>query len=134
MQISTAGLLVIKDRRLLLAFSKPKQCYYLPGGKVNEGETFKDALCREIEEELNVTLQPSELIYYAHISAPAFGEPEGVIIEQECFLVKRPIDPQPSAEVGSVAYFTFASYSQEERQAIGTIEILKRLQSDGLID
>jgi hypothetical protein len=28
-----SGLLHIKDRKLLLAFSRNKQCFYLPGGK-----------------------------------------------------------------------------------------------------
>ena len=44
----------IKDKKLLLAFSKNKQCFYLPGGKIDTGETAKQALCREIGEELNI--------------------------------------------------------------------------------
>jgi len=33
--MQTAGLVVIKNRKLLLAFSNNKQAYYLPGGKVH---------------------------------------------------------------------------------------------------
>jgi hypothetical protein len=33
MQLQTAGLVVIKNRKLLLAFSKNKQAFYLPGAK-----------------------------------------------------------------------------------------------------
>ncbi len=85
MQLVTAGLLVIRDRKLLLAFSKNKQCFYLPGGKVDAGETPIAALCREVAEELNVSLEESDLQYYMHVTAPAYGETNGVIMEQDCF-------------------------------------------------
>ena len=62
MQLHTAGLIAIKDKKLLLAFSKNKQCFYLPGGKVDDTETAKQALCREIEEELNVHITEAGLI------------------------------------------------------------------------
>jgi len=38
----TAGLIVIKDKQLLLAFSNNKQAFYLPGGKADPGETTVD--------------------------------------------------------------------------------------------
>ena len=69
MQILTAGLLLIQNRKLLLAFSNNKQCFYLPGGKIDDGETASGALCREIAEELNIKLEENELTYYTHISA-----------------------------------------------------------------
>jgi len=69
--IPCAALLTLKDRKLLLAYSKNKKCFYLPGGKIDSGESAKQALCREIEEELNVPLDETELEYYTHITAPA---------------------------------------------------------------
>ncbi len=81
--LHTVGLLHIHNRKLLLAFSNNKQCYYLPGGKVDAGETAVSALLREIAEELNVQLAENNLHYYTHISAPAFGETNGTIMEQD---------------------------------------------------
>jgi 8-oxo-dGTP pyrophosphatase MutT (NUDIX family) len=70
----TAGLVVISNKKLLLAFSKNKKAWYLPGGKTGNDETTPHGLIREIKEELNITIQPDELHFYTHISAPAFGE------------------------------------------------------------
>src|ERR1041384_6034295 len=99
MQLPTAGLIIIQNRKLLLAFSKNKQCFYLPGGKIDEGETATEALCREISEELNLHLDQPDLKYYTHISAPAYGELNGIIMEQDCFLLNKPVEPVASAEI-----------------------------------
>jgi 8-oxo-dGTP pyrophosphatase MutT (NUDIX family) len=119
MQLETAGLLAIKNRKLLLAFSKNKQCFYLPGGKTNEGETAKKALCREIAEELNVQLSQTDLEYYSHVTAPAYCETTGIIMEQDCFLLLTEIDPVASAEIEELRYFSLKEYLQELNNAPG---------------
>ena len=45
---------------------------------------FGRALIREIHEELNLTLKAEELSFFAHISAPAYGE-DNLLMEQDCF-------------------------------------------------
>ena len=50
--LHTAGLVVIQENKLLLAFSNNKKAWYLPGGKIDAGETPVEALQREIQEEL----------------------------------------------------------------------------------
>jgi 8-oxo-dGTP pyrophosphatase MutT (NUDIX family) len=134
MQLPTAGLLVIQNRKLLLAFSKNKQCFYLPGGKIDEGETARQALRREIKEELNLSLHDDDLVYYNHISAPAYGENNGVIMEQDCFLLNKPAEPVPSAEIGEVKYFSLKEYLQQPNKAPGAVMILEQLKADGWID
>lgn len=134
MQLATAGLLVIQNRKLLLAFSNNKQCYYLPGGKLDTGETAKTALCREIEEELNVLLHEDDLLFYTHITAPAYGENEGVMMEQDCFLLTQPVTPNASAEIGDLRYFSLAEYLQQPNRAPGAVLILELLKRDGRID
>ena len=134
MQLSTAGLLAIKDRKLLLAFSKNKKCFYLPGGKVDRDETPLQALCREIEEELNVPLKEGDLKYYTHITAPAFGETNGTIMEQDCFLLNKPVAATASAEIGELRYFTLTEYLEQPQTAPGAVEILQLLKENNLVD
>ncbi|MEO7983028.1 MAG: NUDIX domain-containing protein [Bacteroidota bacterium] len=134
MQLFTAGLLIIEERKLLLAFRTNKQCFYLPGGKIDEGETPPSALCREIAEELKLFLFEKDLVYYTHITAPAYGENEGVIMEQDCFLVNKRVNPEPAAEIGELSYFTLAEYTQEKNTAPGAILALQQLKTANLID
>ena len=132
--LHTAGLLVIQHQKLLLAFSKNKNCYYLPGGKVHEGESPEEALCREIQEELNVTLNKADLKYYCHISAPAYGEVDGTMMEQECFFALKEIKPVAAAEIGSLHYFSLPEYLLQKNTAPGAIMILQKLKAEGYIN
>ena len=134
MKLPTAGLLVIQNRKLLLAYSRNRNCFYLPGGKIDEGETAAKALCREIAEEMSVTIGEDELKYHTHITAPAYGEENGIIMEQDCFFLHRRITPQASAEIGELKYFSLNDYLSETNRAPGALMILELLQKDGLID
>ena len=134
MHLATAGLLIIKNRKLLLAYSKNKQYFYLPGGKIDDGESATQALCREIEEELNVPLKESDLEYYTHITAPAYGENNGVIMEQDCFLLNKQVEPEASAEIGELKYFSLNEYLAETNTAPGAVLILEKLKAGNLVD
>ena len=130
----TAGLIVIKDKQLLLAFSNNKQAFYLPGGKADPGETAVDAVIREVFEELNIELSPKQLRFYTHITAPAFGEQNGVVMEQDCYITEIKHEPTPSAEIGELRYFNTAAYQLQPHRPPGVVEVMRRLKQDGIID
>jgi 8-oxo-dGTP pyrophosphatase MutT (NUDIX family) len=134
MRMATAGLLVIEDRKLLLAYSVNKNCFYLPGGKIDANETAAIALCREIAEEMNVTIDAHELKYYTHITAPAYGEQNGIIMEQECFFLHRTISPEASAEIGEIKFFSLGDYLLESNRAPGAVMVMEQLKTEGYID
>jgi len=134
MQLPTAGLLIVRERKLLLAYSTNKKCFYLPGGKIDKDETAVEALRREIAEEFNLQLNESELAYYTHITAPAFGENHGVIMEQDCFLLTKNAEAVASAEIGELRYFSLEEYLLQANTAPGAVRVLEILKEDNLID
>jgi 8-oxo-dGTP pyrophosphatase MutT (NUDIX family) len=130
----TAGLVSLKDRKLLLAFSKNKRAFYLPGGKIDKGETSQSALRREILEELNIRINPEELRFYAHITAQAFGEENGIRMEQDCFWQNLKEEPRPGSEVLRLQYFDAETYGLEAEQVPGVLLLMQQLKRENLID
>ena len=85
MTIDKLGWIYIKDKKLLGVRSKGKDVYYIPGGKRNEGETDKEALIREVKEELNIELIPESLKLVNVFKTQAHGKEEGVILQMTCY-------------------------------------------------
>ena len=59
-KIAVRGL-IVADGKLLLVKHKGRPYYALPGGKLDDNESMKAALVRELEEELGVTAKVGEL-------------------------------------------------------------------------
>lgn len=131
--IRTVGLLVIKNDKLLLAYSNNKRAWYLPGGKIETYELPQQSLVREIWEELTLKIDVKLLKYYCHITAPAYGEDENLIMEQDCYLYELHENISPNNEIGPIKFFDSYSYEQEPAQVIGVLQIFKRLKADGLV-
>ena len=131
--IHTAGLIVLKDNKLLLAYSDNKQAWYLAGGKIDKEENSIDAITREVREELNLTLDPERLSYYCHITAPAYGELPHIIMEQDCFLYHLHEEIEPSNEISEVKFFNLQMYQSEPAQVVGVIKVFERLIQDNLL-
>ncbi|SFF06115.1 ADP-ribose pyrophosphatase YjhB, NUDIX family [Pedobacter antarcticus] len=132
-KLHTAGLVVLRDEKLLLAYSRNKKAWYLPGGKIDQGETSLEAIQREIKEELDIDLVANNLKLYTHITAPAFGENTNIQMEQDCFLYKLTEEIKPTNEIEEVAYFNLETYLSEPVQVPGVISIFKQLIADRLI-
>ncbi|ANH83720.1 DNA mismatch repair protein MutT [Niabella ginsenosidivorans] len=132
-ELPTAGLVVIKNRQLLLAYSKNRQAWYLPGGKIDKGETAVQSLIREIKEELSLVIKEQELTFFRHITAPAYGEADYIIMEQDCFLYELTQDIEPRNEIAAVRFFDEPSYRKEPAQVPGVLLLFGHLKADGLI-
>lgn len=73
-----AGALITQDNQVLLS-RRPEGknlagFWEYPGGKIEEGETPEAALCRELKEELRLTVEPADLkpLTFASFDYPAF--------------------------------------------------------------
>lgn len=131
--LPTAGLIVTEANKLLLAYSKNKKAWYLPGGKIDSGESPVIALQREIQEELSIILNPLQLKYYCHITAPAYGEMPNVIMEQDCFLYELDEKIQPGNEIEEVKFFDSEMYQSEPAQVPGVLKVFDKLTKDKIL-
>jgi 8-oxo-dGTP diphosphatase len=105
--------LYLHDGQLLSTRSRGKDCYYLPGGKREPGETDAQTLRREIQEELTVLLDPASLSYASTFEAPAHGHPAGVLVRMTCYWAPRYTGTiQPAAEIEEVVWLTYRHRSQ----------------------
>lgn len=118
---------------MLLAYSNNKKAWYLPGGKIEKGESPQQALLREMWEELTLRVDTKLLKYYCHITAPAYGEATNLIMEQDCYLYELHERISPNNEIGAIRFFDSYSYQQEPAQVVGVLDIFKRLKTDQLI-
>ncbi len=66
----SAGI-IIQNKSLLALRSKDKNTLLAPGGKQNENEKPREALIRELQEELGIFVRPSKIRYFGTFTAPA---------------------------------------------------------------
>ncbi len=74
-----------------------------PGGKMEPAEAPGDALCRELHEELALTVKPEELRYLGQYSAAAANEPDHVVIA-EVFHLLVTSNVFPEAEIEEIVW------------------------------
>lgn len=72
--VRTARAIIINDGKVLLFFRKRikngiENVYYsLPGGHLEEGESFEDAVIREVKEEMNIDVRIIDYVGMNNIS------------------------------------------------------------------
>ncbi|MBK3509325.1 MULTISPECIES: NUDIX domain-containing protein [Pseudomonas] len=98
-----AALLIGSDGRTLLVRKRGTQAFMQPGGKIDAGEQPAQALARELFEELNLRIEPSQAVYLGHFSAPAANEP-GFTVDAELFQVHIDVAVTPAAEIEEVRW------------------------------
>jgi 8-oxo-dGTP diphosphatase len=106
--IVVSALALVRDRRLLMVTARDRDVLYLPGGKVEAGETPEEAVIREALEEVSVRLDPASVRELFTVSEQAHGEPAGRLVEMTLFTATTDDDPEPANEVGSLTWVTTA--------------------------
>jgi 8-oxo-dGTP diphosphatase len=129
--ITVVGLVHVEAGRLLVVRARNKKAFYLPGGKIEPGESPVDALRREVGEELGIELERPEVL--KRYVAPAYGEGEGAMVDMTCFTAQLLGTPQPTSEIAELTYVTRDEYREHVETAPAIHEVLADLVASGQI-
>jgi ADP-ribose pyrophosphatase YjhB (NUDIX family) len=111
------GGVVIHDKKILLVkltYGGAKNRFLVPGGLVEKGETLREGLIREILEETNMKVNPTEIIGIRSMVRDSDGLTD-VYTVFKCELLSDPhhIKPQDS-EINEVAWIEINELDQRD--------------------
>ncbi|WPN99406.1 NUDIX domain-containing protein [Pseudomonas sp. MUP55] len=98
-----AAVLIDKDGQTLLVRKRGTQAFMQPGGKIDAGEQPVEALARELYEELNLRIDPSQAVYLGRFSAPAANEP-GFTVQADMFQLHIGVAVTAAAEIEEIRW------------------------------
>lgn len=132
--IYKASGLIIVNRKVLAERSAGKKYFIHPGGKIEQGETSKQAVIRELREEFQIDVAEEDLELFDTNSAPAANSPE-VDVHMEVFLVKKwQGSIQPNNEVEEIRWLTSDLPKDIQLGSIMEHETIPKLKAKDLID
>ncbi|QZX84546.1 NUDIX hydrolase [Metapseudomonas otitidis] len=98
-----AACLIDADNRLLLVRKRNTRAFMLPGGKREPGESAYEALRRELQEELELSLPADALSPLGSFRAAAANEPD-TWVEAQVFVARLEQPVAPAAELEELAW------------------------------
>ena len=123
------ALLVIKDRKVLMARSKGIEHFYMPGGKRDKGESDVECLVRECKEELGIDVDPTSAVLYGVFSSYAYVDKP--LAKLSMYQANYTGTPTPTSEIEEIGWLAYS----DRQKAIGSGRILlDELYWKGLID
>jgi 8-oxo-dGTP diphosphatase len=129
--LRVVALALIRDRRVLMVVARGRDVLYLPGGKIDAGESARAALVRECREELGVGLDETTVEDMFTVLVQAHGEPDGRLVSMTVYRAETPDEPRPSGEIDSLHWVTSAD---ADRCPPAGVDTLERLRDLDLID
>ncbi|MFH1806167.1 MAG: NUDIX domain-containing protein [Pseudomonadota bacterium] len=102
--IRTANWVLTDGTKILAVRTRDRDRFYLPGGKIDAGESPQNALIREIHEELGVALIPDSLTRLGIFTGSGHNLPPDARIEMTCFSASYTGQFQPGREIAEYAW------------------------------
>lgn len=133
--IHKAAGIIVKDRLLLVERSKGKDVFVAPGGKLEPGETPRQALIRELKEEFQLIITETDLDEFGTFYAEAAGSHNaGKKLRMDVFLVRTTGDVVPDNEVEEIRWISSNIPEGLEVGSIFAHDVLPRLKKLDLVD
>jgi 8-oxo-dGTP diphosphatase len=132
--IYKAAGIIIKDRKMLVERSQGKPAFIGPGGRIDAGETPKQALVRELKEEFQINVNESDLEPFGRFSAEAANHP-GQRVHMDVFVVKHWTGTiRPASEIEKIMWLTSDLPTNVTLGSIFAHDIMPKLKAQGFID
>jgi 8-oxo-dGTP pyrophosphatase MutT (NUDIX family) len=132
--IYKAGGVLLKDKKFLVQKDYEKEFYIAPGGTIIKGETAKQALIRELEEEIQIAVLETDLEEFGSFTAKAAGN-EGRTVYMDVFIVhKWKGEIKPNREVEAIKWIDSSFIGKLKIGSIFEHDVLPRLKAKGLIN
>jgi 8-oxo-dGTP pyrophosphatase MutT (NUDIX family) len=98
-----AALLLNANGQTLLVRKRGTSAFMQAGGKIEAHELPVHALARELEEELDLQIDPAQATFLGQFSAPAANEP-GFVVQADIFQLTINAEVSPAAEIEEVLW------------------------------
>jgi 8-oxo-dGTP diphosphatase len=104
--IETANWILRDGENILSVRSHGRDRFYLPGGKIDPGETAREAIKREINEELGVDLVPGTLRRLGTFAGQGHNQPDGSVVRMTCFTGNYSGTLAPASEIAELRWLS----------------------------
>lgn len=88
-KLDVVAAVIEKQDLFLVAHHKQHQAWEFPGGKVEKNETHRSALVREIQEELQMRIQPLSYIHTAELPVKAGSDTRILLHAYRCVVLNE---------------------------------------------
>lgn len=128
--IDCIAFIELQNKKVLVASSRGRNVWYIPGGKRDKGENDIQTLVREMKEELSIDLDLSSLQEYGVFEAQAHDQPQGVTVRMICYTGIYKGTIKKGREIDNISY---VGYGEIEHPAPAVKLILEDLKQKKLI-
>lgn len=125
-----AAAILNDEGQLLLARKKGTTAFMQPGGKIEPGENPRQALARELREELSADLSGNDFTYLGSFSEDAANEPDHRV-EAEIFATHFSGKVTPRAEIEELIWLDMADLSAKNLAPLTKNCIIPTLLENG---
>ncbi|MBS0848080.1 NUDIX domain-containing protein [Citrobacter sp. JGM124] len=102
----SAAVITDAEGRMLLVRKRNTDFFMQPGGKIEPGEAPEVALIRELYEELQIEVQPENMVSLGQYTDIAANEPDHIIVADMFRVNQFSGDVLSAAEIEDVVWFS----------------------------